>query len=96
VDVGAEKKYLRAFRRVLRGSTHSGSDWRWRRRARWVGCGRDCASEEVDRMRLLGTGMVVASGGMDEEGGMVGGGGLVVGPKRLAETAGRQPRARWK
>jgi len=62
--------FAKESRKVLRDSTHSGSDWRWRRRARWVGCGRNCTSGEVDRAILLGTGMMVASGGTDEEGGM--------------------------
>jgi hypothetical protein len=72
VRADAEEGNRKESRKVLRGSTYSGSDWRWRRRARWVGCGRNCTSGEVDRARLLGTGMMVASGGMDEEGGMFG------------------------
>jgi hypothetical protein len=51
--------------------TYLGSLCRWRRRARWVGCGRVDEEEEV---RLLGTGIVRVSGEMDVEdgGGMVG------------------------
>lgn len=54
-----------------------GSLWRWRSRARWVGCGRVVLDEGE---RLLGTGMVEVSGEMEVEGGMVVGGGWVYCP----------------
>lgn len=47
--------------------TYSGSLWRWSRRARWVGWGRDCVSTGGERERLLGTGMVEAPGRMELE-----------------------------
>lgn len=50
----------------------AGSFCRWRRRARCVGCGSDCGPVDVEdpggaEERLLGTGMAVASGGMEDE-----------------------------